>query len=257
MNKLPLLILVLAFACGCIPESQQALQRGAQALKAKNYDDASEYASEVLGREAGGPLRAEALYLRGRAFEERIAEAPGELALNLQTARLAYIEALRHSPSRALLPYIHTSLGKVCFFQEDYPTAARELRTAYDLVRENELRAPILFYMARAQQRLARFGDADANFDLLIENFGRSEWARKAREVRGARAFYVQLGAWSSAANADTAAASLRRRGVTPIRLIDAQSRHLLRAGPCSTYDQANQLRKQLADQYPGGIIVP
>lgn len=257
LSLLGCLVASLLVAGGCTSASQQSLKRGSQALEEKNYDDASEYASEVLGTVPSGPVRAEALYLRGRAFEGRVAESPSELAWNLKTARIAYTEALRNSPEKKLEGYLHISLGKVCFFQEDYTAAEQELRLAYDRSDSDELRAPAFFFLARAQQRLAKFRDADANFNRLIEGYPDSDWARKAMEVRGARAFYVQLGAYASAANADAAAAALRTRGVSPVRVIDARGRQLLRAGPCATYEQANQLRKRLADAYPGAIILP
>jgi len=251
------LVISMIWLGGCSSAAQQSLRQGTQALEEKNYDDASEYASEVLGTVESGPVRAEALYLRGRSFEGRAAETPNEMAWNLKAARIAYTEGLKNTPGKKLESYLHTSLGKVCFFQEDYAAAEQELRIAYDHADSDEQRQPILFFMARAQQRRANFRDADVNFGLLIEQHPQSDWAKKAQEVRGARAFYVQLGAYSSAANADAAAVALRRRGVNPIRLIDSRGRQLLRTGPCATYDQANQLRKRLADAYPGAIIVP
>lgn len=248
-----LLLLSLA-AC---QSANTSLQEGGEALKARNYDDAAESADEVLATTESGPVRAEALYLRGRAFEERPAEGAGELASNLMTARLAYVEALRNSPSPKLATYIHTSMGKVAFFQEDYPAAERELLQACNTAGSDDNRMGILFFLARSQQRMGRFADADANFATLIHDYPRTDWAIKANEVRGARTFYVQLGAYSSIANADAAAAAVRKRGVNPIRLVDSKGRQLLRVGPCASYAQASTLRSRLADTYPGAIILP
>lgn len=257
LRWLPIAGLLLLSLTACQSASQESLHKGGQALQDREYDDAIDYSDEVLATTPSGPARAEALYLRGRAFEGRPAEAAGESASNLLTARMAYVEALRNSPSRQLQSYIHTSLGKVAFYQEDYPTAEQQLREAYDMVDSDELRVPILFFLARAQQRMGRFSDADRNFTMLIEDAPSTDWAHKAAEVRGARQFFVQLGAYSSAANADAQAAAVRRRGINPIRLLDSKGRQLLRVGPCSSYTQAVALRNRLTDTYPGAIILP
>ncbi len=253
---LPLLALMLLSLAAC-QSASTSLKEGGDSLRARNYDDAAESADEVLATTASGPVRAEALYLRGRAFEERPAEGAGELASNLMTARLAYVEALRNSPPPKLATYIHTSIGKVAFYQEDYPAAQRELLLAYNASGSDDNRMGILFFLARSQQRLARFAEADANFAMLIRDYPKTDWANKANEVRGARSFYVQLGAYSSIANADAAAAAVRKRGVNPIRLVDAKGRQLLRVGPCASYAQASTLRSRLADTYPGALILP
>ena len=253
---LPVLSLLLLSVAAC-QNANTALKKGGDALRARSYDDAAEYADEVLATTSTGPVRAKALYLRGRAFEERSAEGAGELASNLLTARLAYVEALRNSPSPKLQTYIHTSMGKVAFFQEDYPAAERELLQANRTAGNDDNRMAIVFFLARSQQRLGRFVDADKNFAILIHDYPNTDWANKANEVRGARAFYVQLGAYSSIANADAAAVAVRRRGVNPIRLVDSKRRQLLRVGPCASYAQAATLRGRLADAYPGAIILP
>ena len=253
---LPVLSLLLLSVAAC-QNANTALIKGGEALRTRNYDDAAEYADEVLATTASGPVRSEALYLRGRAFEERSAEGAGELASNLLTARLAYVEALRNSPTPKLQTYIHTSMGKVAFFQEDYPAAERELLQAYSTAGSDDNRMAILFFLARSRQRLGRFFEADQNFATLIHDYPNTDWANKANEVRGARAFYVQLGAYSSIANADAAAVAVRRRGVSPIRLVDSKGRQLLRVGPCASYAQASTLRGRLADAYPGALILP
>jgi TolA-binding protein len=241
-------------------QSQIILDAGYQALENQQYNEAIAKADEFLAKTPHGAGSPEALYLKGRAMEGKNSVgivSIDEARANLQDARAAYIEALEQSPHEPLQSYIHASLGNVAYFQEDYPAAIAQFRAAYDKLDHDDLKAWALYRIGLSQQRLGQFEAADKTFAAVQRLHPNSVPAQRAREHQGARAFYVQLATFASAASADAAAADVRRLGVPANRVSDSQGRALLRAGPIASYSQAQYLRARFADKYHDAFIIP
>ena len=153
--------------------------------------------------------------------------------------------------------YIRASLGKVAFYQDDFQTAIQQLWLAYNGLEDRELKAATLFHLAKSQQRSGQFDQADQSFNNVVARYGDTGWAKRASELRGQRAFYIQLALYEKDASADAAANLVTQRGLKPVRLVDGQGRHILRAGPYASYAQAKQLREKVADAFKDALIIP
>jgi len=235
------------------------LDAGYQALESQQYNEAIAKADEFLAGTPAGPGSAEALYLKGRGFEGKNAAGvtAEEAKQNLQSARVAYIQALEQNPKEPLAAYIHASVGNVAYFQDDYQSAIGQLNAAYDKLDNNDVKAWTLYRVGLCQQRLGQFKQADETFASVEQFHPNTVPAERAREHRGARAFWVQLATFASAANADRAVTDLKREGVNAARANDAQGRALLRVGPLASYNQALYLKTRFADKYPDAMILP
>ena len=252
-------VLALAFAAGCATNkaARNDLTAGYASLDAKRYDQAIQQADAFLAKEPNGAGSAEALYLRGRAFEQKVAANPHEAKSNLQSARSSYIEALNRRPPSKLESTIRTSLGNVAYFQDDYATALNQFQTALPRMENADTRAWTLYRMGLCQQRLGQFQQADQTFALVQQQHPGTRPAQRAKEHAGARSFFVQLVTFKTGASADKAIAALRREGVEPARVETEQGYQQIRVGPVQSYAQAMSLKTRFADRYPDAIIVP
>lgn len=251
-------LLLFVIAAGCAPDRRKAqLTEGYAALEANQFGEAMSRADAFLSQYPTGPGTAEALYLRGRAFEQRVAANPNEARSNLQSARTAYIEALGKNPQPKLESYIRTSLANVAYFQDDYATALKEWSSVYDVIPETEIKSWVLYRMALCQQRLGRFSDADRVFTAVEQNFAGSLPAQRAKEKRGARGFLIQFATFLNSTTADNAISALRTQGVMASKQTDPRSRSVVMAGPFATYQQAQTIRNSHLDKYPDAIILP
>jgi cell division septation protein DedD len=107
------------------------------------------------------------------------------------------------------------------------------------------------------QQRLGQFDLADQTFAAVQKEHPGTLPAQRAKEHAGARAFFVQLVTFKTAASADRETAALRREGFEPTRVATAQGFQQLRVGPVNSYAQAMSLKTRFGDKYPDAIIVP
>ena len=73
----------------------------------------------------------------------------------------------------------------------------------------------------------------------------------------GAKAFYVQIGAYADPNNARRVVDGLQRAGLPGSTLPEAANRHIVRVGPASTYADAKSLRSRIAGEYPQAVILP
>ena len=256
---LALFATLLLVGCAANP-AKQNLTEGYAALEQKKFDEAITKANAVLlqsspGQQAQGA--AEAHYLKGRVLEEQVAATPHESKVNLQAARTEYIQALSSNPPPRLEPLIRTSLGNVAYFQDDYTTAIEQWAAAYPRLESPDVRSWVIYRIGLSQQRLGRFEQADQTFARVQQEFPNTIPAQRAREHQGARQFYVQLATFASAASADQTSNRLRQQGVAPVRVTDAQGRHLIRVGPIASYPQAQLTRQRFLSQYPDAFIVP
>lgn len=243
-------------AAGCQP-ANRPLRDTAKALEKSDYDQAITLANQTLEKVKTGPAAAEALYMRGRAYEHREARTRPQLEANLAAARSSYVAALGQRPTKELTTYIRASLGKVAFFQDDFQTAIGQLRNAYGETRDREMKAACLFYLGKSQQRSGQFSEANQAFATLVKNYANTPWAAKAAEVQGAKGFYLQLAVYEKPESIEAAAKLVQQRGLTPVRLKDDQGRLLLRAGPYGSYADAKQVRPRITDAFPDALIIP
>src|SRR5690606_19235358 len=105
--------------------------------------------------------------------------------------------------------------------------------------------------------RLGRFDPADRTFGQVIQQYGGTEPARRAREKQGVRQFYVQVGVFAQQSTAQQTIDALKRMGHTPLQSRDAQGRTVISVGPRPNWAAARQLQTQVSPQYPDAIIMP
>lgn len=257
-------ILIVALLAGCVTTSQnanrRALNAGYQSLAGKDYDAAMAQAGEFLRRQPEGPGSAEALYLEGRVYEQHAqddAARETESRTDLRQARSAYDRALQLSPPAKVDALIRAGIANVAYFEEDYPTAMQKWAEAYDNIQQPDARAWVLYRIGLCQQRMGRFDQADNSFAIVRHDYPGTEPAQRAGSHYGARAFYVQVGAYGDAANADNMVRALQSQGYTVSKAIETGGRQAVRVGPAVTYAQAQSLRQRLLGSYPGAIIEP
>lgn len=252
-----LMLIALAGGCESNTKSTSSLTTGYQALDSRQYDAAIATADEQLARAPKGPGSAEALYLRGRALEQRPAATADEARRSLQAAQSSYLEALNHSPATRLETYIRTSLANVQYFQDDYSEALRGWSAVYPKLDDPAIKSWVLYRIGLCQQRLGQFDLADKSFADVQKEYPNTIPAQRAREHQGARNFTVQLATFAKAATAQTAMDALRREGVMPSAATDPQGRTVVRVGPFSSYQQAAALKQRLAGRYPDALVLP
>jgi outer membrane protein assembly factor BamD (BamD/ComL family) len=247
----------LTGGCASDGEARTQLETGYAALETGNYDAAMAAADEQLRRAPGGPGSAEALYLRGRALEQRRAGSPQQSKSDWQAARAAYQEALNQKPSPQLEAHIRCGLANVAYFQDDYNTAMREWATAYERLDDAAAKGWVLYRLGLCHQRMGSFQQADKLFAQVQQEYPNTVPAERAREHQGARSFAVQLATYANRATADAAVAALRQEGVNPTQTVDPQGRTVVRVGPMSNYQQALTLKQRYAYRYPDALILP
>jgi tetratricopeptide (TPR) repeat protein len=254
--------LLLHFAAGCSdnkPSPQQSTQltAGYRALDEHQSEQAIEQADAYLRKQPHGPGSAEALYLKGRGYEQKAAVDRNEITRNLAEARTAYLDALNQQPSPQTDGYIRASLSNVAFFQDDYSTSLAEATQAYRLVNSAEIQSVLLYRIGVSQQRLGRFTDADRTFDLVQQRYPGSPIAERARQHAGQRNFFVQLATFNTPAGADKAIESLNTSGIVISKRTDSVGHTIVNAGPFATYENAKAAKERFAGQYPDALVVP
>lgn len=259
-------ILLVALLGGCAANNpnvnRQELNAGYQSLAAKDYEAAMARASEFLQRRPEGPGSAEALYLQGRVHEQRAqdeatAGRDAESKADLQQAMSIYQRALQMSPPARVDALLRAGMANVAYFQEDYSTAMQKWAEAYDNIPQPDAKAWILYRIGLCQQRLGRFDQADNSFSIVRHDYPGTEPAQRAGSHYGARAFFVQVGAYGDATNADKTARALTQQGFKASKAIEPGGKQAVRVGPAGTYAEAKSLRERLLGSYPGALIEP
>ncbi|HTL30408.1 MAG TPA: SPOR domain-containing protein [Tepidisphaeraceae bacterium] len=254
------LLVALFTMVGCVDQaSRQTLQSGYAALDARQYDQAISSADQFLTKSPQGQGSADALYLKGRALEERATASsdPAKAKADLQSARTTYISALQQKPPRTLDGRIRAGIANVAYWQDDYQTAAQQWSAAYNNIDDPAAKSFILYRVGLAQQRMGDFAAADQTFASVEQQFPNTEGATRAKERQGARAYTVQLATYANAATADANIAQLRKEGLNPTRTADTQGRVIVSITPVANYQQAMQLKNRLAARYPNALVVP
>jgi tetratricopeptide (TPR) repeat protein len=249
----------IARAAAARQSPQILLDEGYRALENQQYNEAIAKADAVLAAAPHGNGTPEALYLKGRGYEGKNAAGvtEEEAKANLQSARAAYIEALRANPRQPLDAYLRASLGNVSYFQDDYQTAIAQLNAAYPNLDRDELKAWALYRIGLSQQRQGQFEQADKTFAAVQQHHGSAVPAQRAKEHQGARAFFVQLATYAQPGSADRAIADLKKQGVAAARVAGPEGRAYLRVGPIASYTQALFMKNRFVDKYPDALIIP
>ena len=247
-------------SAGCAgPSPREQLKAGYQAFEEQRFADATAAADKVLAEEPGRGA-AEALYLKGRIAEKRARDVndPTQARRLLQEARSAYGRALALKPPAPLDSGIRSQLANVAYFQEDYATAVREgTAAAGGSGVQPEDKAWVLYRVGLSLQRLGRFADADRTFKQVQQTLPNSLPARRAMLHQGARAFHVQVGTFTDAANAQRTIQALRAEGYAPVRSTDPTGKQIIGVGPVPTYEQAKSLQARLSLRYADTLILP
>jgi hypothetical protein len=256
-----------AVVTGCAataPTPKQQLTVAYHDLDQRQYDSAYLKAAAVLRKQpAGARGSAEALYLEGRVAEAKAEQAgtagkTDDARSQLTTAANLYLRALSQSPVPSLEGLCRCGLANAAFYLDDYPTAVREWGLAFPLVERPEDKAWVLYRVGLCQQRLGWFEMADRSFSRLQKEFAASEPAAKAAPRIGQRAFYLQVGVYSSARNAEAEVTRIRAQRLAATRTKDPTTgRQIVRAGPYTTYIEARAAQAQLAKAYPDAIVIP
>jgi tetratricopeptide (TPR) repeat protein len=252
---------LLATVIGCVDTaSKDRLNEGYRALDAQRYDEAGAAANEYLARHPSGTGAAEALYLQGRAYELRAMESHEQQPAarsDLNAAREAYLKGLTMPAAVGVGGLLHSGLANVAYFEEDYATAVREWQLALPNLQGDDAKAWVLYRIGLSQQRLGYFAQADQSFTQVREQYPGTEAATRAATRVGAKAFFVQVGAFGDAANAQKLADSLKKQGLPAGTMVESANRHIVRVGPAATYADAKMLRARIAAQFPQAIILP
>ena len=252
-----LLMVLLAAGCGADPAEKQNLSAGYTALDTHQYDEAIRRADEQLQQHKDDEGTAEALYLKGRAYEQRAKPMGPQAGGDMATAAGLYQQALTLSPAPKLEGFIHTSLGNVQYWRDDYASALQQFSSAYDLLETADLKSFVLYRAGLCQQRLGRFDLADQSFAAVQSRFPGSDAAKRSHDHLGYRNFTVRLATYRTFQEAQASVATLQREGVTPARATDAQGHSVISLGPVTTYAQAESLKTRFSGQYPDAMILP
>jgi TolA-binding protein len=254
---IPVFCVLLLVGCASEAKTKENLKAGYASLESKQFDDAISRADAHLQKHPTGAGSAEALYLRGRALEQKPAASQTEARANLLAARDAYQQALKQNPPAKLKNYIETSMGNCSYFLDDYQSAANEWTAVYDRLADPAIKGWVLYRVGICRQRTGQFDVADQIFAKVQKDFPGTVPSQRAREHEGARAFTVQLATFANSGAADSALSTLRREGVLPVKTIDPAGRSVLRVGPINNYQQALALKQRYADRFPDARILP
>jgi TolA-binding protein len=250
-----ILCLLLLAACTGDAQSRQQLHAGKLALDAQDYTQAIRDADAVLASGDSAAF-AEAYYLRGCAIEWRQKNGYAASASDLSLARDSFTHGLNCDPRPVLAARLHAELGNVCYYQEDYSTAVRQLAIADGQTSDPQTKDLILYRIGIGQQRLGRFEDADHSFQLLQQEYPHSPYCAGARAHQGIRGFYVQVGAYSQLSDIDRAASAVAAAGSVPLKTT-GKGLTIIRTADVPSFAQAEQLRQRLARQYPDARVMP
>lgn len=246
---------LLLAGCNQTPTAPE-IQDGQAALAEGDFSGAVQAADKALANSEGGESAARALYIKGRAIEDRPKATREEADADLREAWRNYTEALKARPTPGLEGYIRTSLANAAYWLGEYATAERQWALAYDVLTSADLKAWVLYRRGLCQQRQGMWAAADATYAAVQKEYPGTEQAGRAAAKAGARAFYVQVGAYEGVASADAVAAQLRANGFAAGRSAAGQLYRVL-VGPFTRYADAAATRARMGSQYRDALIVP
>ena len=249
----PILLVV-----GCNADNtKNNLSAGYQALDSQQYDEAMARADQQLNESPTGASAAEALYLKGRALEQKTVGSQQDARQNMQQARDAYRQALAQQPNPQLEARLHAGIANASYWLDDYGTAVSEWSAAIDSFDDPAVKSFMLYRIGLAQQRSGNFGMADQTFANVQQQYAGTDAAKRAREHQGYKAFTVQLATFANPTSADAEMAKLQRQGITPSKSRNPQGNTVISVGPIASYPQALDLKRRFASVYPQAVILP
>ncbi len=224
-----------------------------------DYAMMMEAADGYLTAQPNGKGTAEALYLRGRAFEEKSRQDSPSPEQDLTQANIAYTQAMGRSPKPGLEGLIHTGIGNVLYFQNRFAPAINELTAGFEKLERDNDKAWALYRIGLCQQRMGQWEFADRTFSSVQQQFAGTDQSTRAAQHLGARAFWVQVGAFAGAAQADATVTELKKLGLTGSKFADPSRPgvQLVRVGPIANYDAALAVKQRVWAKYQGAMIVP
>jgi tetratricopeptide (TPR) repeat protein len=243
---------------GAVAADAGPMTAGRNALAAHQFDAAVADADDYLRAQPHGPSAAEALYIKGAAYQfKAFADAPADHSRNLFEARSAYLASLNERPPTVLEGYVRTGLCNVALYEDDFYAAIEQAQLAIPLVDRPATKAGLTYDMALAEQRQGRFTEADQAYGRVVAQYPGTPLAAQAALREHQHEFYVQLATYPTPADADRAILSLRAGGSVVSRGTDAAGRTKLDLGPFSTYDAAKQQRDAMVGPFPGAAVFP
>jgi tetratricopeptide (TPR) repeat protein len=222
-----------------------------------NYVEIAAAADAYLTAEPKGSAAADALYLRGRALEEKAQRDPASPQKDWSDAYNHYGQALELKPRPALEALLHVGMGNVLYFQDRYAAAISELSAAYEKLERPADKAWALYRIGLCHQRLGNWSQADKDFADVRQQYPNTDPAIRAHDHQGYNAFWVQVATFANAQMASVAMADLRKQGLAAQLFVDtSRNAQVVRVGPL-TYESAMATKQKVLAKYRDAIIVP
>jgi tetratricopeptide (TPR) repeat protein len=256
------ILIVFALVSGCAtPASREKITQAYELLNSPspNYAHMTALADGYLTDDPSGDAAADALYIKGRALEEKAQRDASSPQQDFASAYALYAQALQKSPRPALEGLIRTGMGNVLYFQDRYAAAINELLAGYEKLERDDNKAWALYRIGLCHQRLASWDQADSTFAAVTRLYPNTLPAQRAAEHMGARHFFVQVATFSTPQLADATIADLKKLGVNALRYADQSGRGLqyVRIGPMPNYDSAKSARDRVWGKYRDAMIIP
>ncbi len=184
------------------------LVQGERAFQSRDYDAAIGQLTAYLNESRSQPETGRALYVRG-------------MALALDNQRAAAYEDLQRAARDPSDPQVRwraqAVLGVLRFEDQEWAEAAQALGGAVGSMPAGPPMDGLLFRLGLCQERLGRWGEAQAQFRRIVSQFASGTYAGLAQRRVDLKAdhFAVQCGAFAQVQNASAQAAQLQRSGLT------------------------------------------
>jgi tetratricopeptide (TPR) repeat protein len=260
MSNLTGLLAAIFLLTGCAGNgSKEKLAAAYQQLDGPNpnYIEIAGTADAYLKESPTGPAAADALYLHGRALEEKSRRDPASPQKDWADAYNYYTQALNQKPRPALEGLIHVGMGNILYFQDRYGAASSELSAGYEKLERDTDKAWALYRIGLCQQRLDKWQDANRTFAQVQQQFPGSEPAQRSRDHQGYNAFWVQVATFPNPQMAAASLADLKKQGYTAQLFVDTtRNAQVIRVGPL-TYDGAVATKQRVLAKYPYATVLP
>ncbi len=244
-------IVVAGAGCTSLPPAEQeSLRQAADQYRSGHYGPALARVDRIIDDYADAAEIAEAYYIRGLC-RSRLGER--------QAAASDFQQTISRSNRPELTARAHASLAALYFEQGQWAPSADHYAQALDDLPEEPPADRIAFTAAVAMRRAGRWADARRQFARTVFRFRDRPIAEEARR----QAFWdhdyfsIQLGAFSSVANAEQRAKEVRGRGLNAAvgsQDRDGGVRWVVAVGQYGTYDEAirdlDRVRRVQADAY-------
>ena len=250
------ILLLVGLAAGCAPgnkrDARADFNDGYAAFEAGKWQAASDGFTRYLGSEPPAAVRGEVHYYRGLS----------EIHLQQRAeAKADFLKALALDPKEPIRHFAQVALGNVYFEEGD---DANAVATYGPVIRAAPTDVPLdrmILRMSISLQRLGKWPAAAAYLSYLVHTYPGTPASEEGQRRMNATAFVVQVGAFSSAAAANTEATRLRRAGfvprVVPMATKGSPTLMAVQVGSCPTYTEAAALAARVHKAGFATVIVP